>query len=84
MSMQVLPILYADDILLYRAVQCQINYTALQCDVDMLAALASCKLLTFNPKKCKAMLLSCKRRQGLLLNGLCIETRIASSILESI
>ena len=45
-------ILYADDVLLYRAIRCQIDYTALQHDVDVLAAWASRKLLTFNTKKC--------------------------------
>ncbi len=70
--------LYADDILLYRAVQSQEAYAALKQDVNALAAWSSSKLLTFNPTQCKAMLLSCKRSNKttpcqLLLNGTPIE-----------
>ena len=72
-------VLYADDILLYRPVQSQEDYVALQRDVDVLAAWSAGKRLMFNPKKCKAMLISCKRSkktipQQLLLNGSPIET----------
>ena len=51
-------VVFADDILLYRAIHTQDDHTALQHDVDTLAAWSSTKLLKFNPAKCKAMLLS--------------------------
>ncbi len=71
--------LYADDILLYRAVQSQQDYIALQHDVDVLDAWSSSKLLQFNPKKWKTMVVSCKRSKKtipcqLLLNRSPIET----------
>lgn len=71
-------VLYADDILLYRAVHSQEDYFALQQDVDTLAAWSSTKLLKFNPSKCKAMLLSRKRSKmsipcTLLLNQMPLE-----------
>ena len=71
-------VLYAGDILLYRAVHSQEDYFALQQDVDTLAAWSSTKLLKFNPSKCKAMLLSRKRSKmsipcTLLLNQMPLE-----------
>ena len=54
-------VVFADDILLYRAIHTQDDHTALQHDVDTLAAWSSTKLLKFNPAKCKAMLLSRRR-----------------------
>ena len=72
-------VLYADDILLYRAIQSQEDYVALQLDINTLTAWTDSKLLKFNPKKCKAMLLSCKKtktipQQDLILSGIPLET----------
>ena len=72
-------VVFADDILLYRAIHTQDDHTALQHDVDTLAAWSSTKLLKFNPAKCKAMLLSRRRSKKsvlspLVLNGTPIET----------
>ncbi len=44
-----------------RAVQSQKEYMALQHDVDVLDAWSSSKLLQFNPKKWKTLLISCRR-----------------------
>ena len=72
-------VLYADDILLYRAIQSQEDYVALQLDINTLTAWTDSKLLKFNTKKCKAMLLSCKKtktipQQDLILSGIPLET----------
>lgn len=72
-------VLYADDILLYRAIQSPEDYVALQHDINKLTAWTDTKLLKFNPKKCKTMLLSCKKlktipQQDLILNGIPLET----------
>ncbi len=48
-------VLYADDILLYRAIQSPEDYVALQHDINTLTAWTDSKLLKFYPKKCKAM-----------------------------
>ena len=70
--------LYVDDILLYRVIQSNEDYTALQGDVDALSSWSASKLLAFNPTKCKSVLLSHKRTNRtlphtLLLNGMPIE-----------
>ncbi len=82
-------VLYADDILLYRAVQSQEDYIALQHDADVLDAWSLSKLLKFNPKKCKTMLITCKRSKKttpcqILLNRSPVETVDCLNILESI
>ncbi len=60
-------VLYADDILLYRAVQSQEDYATLQQDVNALAAWSSSKLLRFNPTKCKAMCIPHSTAPGVCL-----------------
>ena len=46
-------VLYADDNLLYRAIDSPDDYALLQHDVITLGAWCSIKLLKFNPSKCK-------------------------------
>ena len=71
-------VLYADDILLYRAVDSPDDYVLLQHDVNTLGAWSSTKLLKFNPSKCKTMFISRRRLRRtepspLFLNGSLIE-----------
>ena len=51
-------ILYADDILLYRKKFIEKDYAALQQDVDSLGVWSLLNHLSFNPVKCKFMVLS--------------------------
>ena len=71
-------VLYADDILLYRAIDSPDDYALLQHDVNTLGAWSSIKLLKFNPSKCKTMFISRRRLRKsepnpLFLNGSLIE-----------
>ena len=54
-------ILYADDILLYRKNFTEKDYAALQQDVDSLGEWSLLNHLSFNPVKCKFMVLSRKK-----------------------
>ena len=70
--------LYADDILLYWAIDSPDDYALLQHDVNTLGAWSSIKLLKFNPSKCKTMFISRRRLMrsepsSLFLNGSLIE-----------
>lgn len=53
-------ILYADDILLYRKIYTEQDYAVLQQDVDSLGVWSLLNHLSFNPAKCKFMVLSRK------------------------
>ena len=54
-------LLYADDILLYRKIYTEKDYAALQQDVDSLGVWSLLNHLSFNPVKCKFMVLSRKK-----------------------
>ena len=54
-------ILYADDILLYRRIYTEKDYAVLQQDVDSLGVWSLLNHLSFNPVKCKSMVLSRKK-----------------------
>ena len=54
-------ILYVDDILLYRQIHTMQDYAALQQDVDSLGVWSLLKHLSFNPTKCKSMIISRKK-----------------------
>lgn len=53
-------ILYADDILMYRPLSSQADFNHLQDGIDILNEWTEHQYLTFNPSKCKAMVLSRK------------------------
>ena len=53
-------VLYADDILMYRPLSSLADFNHLQNDIDILDEWTENQCLTFNPKKCKAMVLSRK------------------------
>ena len=54
-------ILYTDDILLYRQIHTVQDYAVLQQDVDSLGVWSLLKDLSFNPTKCKSMIISPKK-----------------------
>ena len=54
-------VLYADDILLYHPISSTDDYCALQTDIDTLSSWTTLNKLSFNPAKCKAMIISRKR-----------------------
>ena len=54
-------VLYADDILLYRPIKCQSNYSALQHEINTINSWVEDNHLQFNVSKCKHMLISRKR-----------------------
>ena len=56
-------ILYVDDIVLYRTIHTEQDYTALQHDVNSLGVWSLCNNISFNPAKCKSMVLSRKKIQ---------------------
>ena len=66
-------ILYANDILLYRQIHTVQDYAVLQQDVDSLGVWSLLKDLSFNPTKCKSMIISRKRELTLNLLGSEIE-----------
>jgi len=49
-------VLYADDILLYRPIRTNDDYSALQHDIDMISEWANINSMQFNSAKCKFML----------------------------
>ena len=53
--------LYADDILMYKEIRKADDFSQLQSDLDTLFEWAVSKCLTFNPKKCKFMVVTRKR-----------------------
>ena len=53
--------LYADDILLYKPIRNSDDYTLLQTDLDNLSDWAARSCLSFNPTKCKFMVVTRKR-----------------------
>ena len=53
--------LYADDMLIYKAISASSNYRELQEDINIIFQWSVENLLTFNTVKCKCMLLSKKR-----------------------
>ena len=53
--------LYADDLSLYRVINCSEDYTRLQEDIDELSTWVNSSLLTLNALKCKYMVLSRRR-----------------------
>ena len=54
-------ILYADDILLYRAIKCESDYSVLQDDINTINYWVEENHMQFNTAKCKYMLISHKR-----------------------
>ena len=65
--------MYADDILLYRPVRSTADLICLQEDTTSVGLWANSVNLRFNPRKCKAMILSRRKHVAtpspLLLNG---------------
>ena len=56
-------ILYADDILLYRAIKCESDYSVLQDDINTINYWVEENHMQFNTAKCKYMLISHKRHK---------------------
>ena len=56
-------ILYADDILLYRAIKCDSDYSVLQDDINTINYWVEENHMQFNTAKCKYMLISHKRHK---------------------
>ena len=54
--------LFADDLMLYRAIRSPIDFDALQVDINNLCTWTDDNMLTFNETKCKYMLIS-RRKQ---------------------
>ena len=66
--------LFADDLLLYKTISKQVDYTATQRDINAIAQWSDDNYLMLNPTKCKLMVISRKKRHPhtapqLLLNG---------------
>jgi len=64
--------LYADDILMYKAISSSTDYVSLQSDIDAVYQWAHDNLLTFNRAKCKCMLISKRKKRmcpTMTLNG---------------
>ena len=55
--------LYADDMLLYKAISTQSDYQSLQDDVDRVQEWVNVNYLTLNTSKCKSMVVSRRRNQ---------------------
>ena len=55
--------LYADDMLLYKAISSQSDYQSLQDDVDRVQEWVNVNYLTLNTSKCKSMVVSRRRNQ---------------------
>ena len=71
-------VLYAEDMLLYRKIDCPEDYTMLQRDINRINNWVKDNSLTFNVSKCKYMLISHKRQRccdlpDLLLDDLILE-----------
>ena len=54
---------YADDILLYRTISSNLDYTYLQLDASIVQDWVNCNHMFLNPSKCKLMLILCKRNR---------------------
>ena len=54
---------YADDILLYRAIKCEFDYSVLQDDINTINYWVEENHMQFNTAKCKYMLISHKRHK---------------------
>ena len=52
--------LFADDILLYRPISCQSDFSLLQQDINNISDWVDCNYLQFNVRKCRFMLVSRK------------------------
>ena len=60
--------LYADDVMLYRLIHSQVDFLALQADVDCLSVWTDENHLNFNTAKCKYMVIS-RKKQPTLYNS---------------
>ena len=72
-------VLYAYDILLYRPVSSDGDFTVLQSDINMIQTWATSNFMTFNESKCKVMHVSWKRSPlspstPIMLNGSALES----------
>ena len=56
-------VLYADDILLYRTILSNSDYSYLQSDANTVQDWVNCNHMSLNPSKCKFMLISRKRNR---------------------
>ena len=74
--------LYADDMMLYRVIRSQIDFLALQADVDCLSVWSDENRLNFNTAKCKYMVISRKKQPTLPSSSIVINnsplTRVES------
>ena len=52
--------LYADDVLLYKPIECGNDIVEFQCDINKISQWTSANHMTFNTNKCKCMMLSKK------------------------
>ena len=50
--------LYADDVLLYKLIECANDIVEFQCDINKISQWTSANHMTFNTNKCKCMMLS--------------------------
>ena len=72
-------VLYADDILLYRTISSNSDYSYLQSDANTVQEWANCNHMFLNHSKCKFMLISRKRNRmnnppAITINGQMLET----------
>ena len=70
-------ILYEDDILLYRTISSNLDYSYLQSDANTAWDWVNCNHMFLNPSKCKFMLISRKRNKmnnTVTINGQILET----------
>ena len=65
--------LYADDLLLYRVIREQRDFTFLQSDIDSVADWIDGNFLTLNGSKCKMMVISRRHQQSLPEQGLFLQ-----------
>lgn len=73
-------ILYADDLLLYRAISSDSNYELLQRDIDKLFIWSEENHLRFNPIKCKYLVVSRKQNPSQPTLNLNINSTILSKV----
>ena len=72
-------VLYADDILLYRTILSNSDYSYLQSDANTVQDWVNCNHMSLNPSKCKFMLISRKRNRinnppMIIINGQILES----------
>ena len=72
-------VLYADDILLYRTISSNSDYSYLQSDANTVQDWVNCNHMFLNPSKCKFILISRKRNRmnnppAITINGQMLET----------